>query len=62
MQGIKRNTNFQELSCIVCNAPMNWDSTDKEWVCLKCGNRAFQTDDCSLDEVYYEHTPEEMTD
>ena len=48
-----------EVTCVVCNTVMKWSDETKEWVCGKCGNRAFQTHDCKTDEIYYEYGPED---
>ena len=48
---------LEEVTCVVCNAEMIWTDTTREWICPKCGNRAFQDESCAPDEIYYEYGP-----
>ena len=53
----KEEVTFIEVECNVCDTIMKWEDWSREWVCPQCGNRAFQTDDCAPDEIYFEHGP-----
>ena len=50
---------IDEVCCNVCDTGMIWQDDTREWVCPECGNRAFQTDDCGRDEIYFEHGPDD---
>ena len=53
---------LDKVFCVVCETKMNWSDEFREWICPKCGNRAFQTEDCAIDEIYYEHGPDDDYD
>lgn len=55
----KDEVTFDEVRCNVCDTLMEWTDEFREWVCPECGNRAFQTEDCAADEIYYEHGPDD---
>lgn len=55
----KDEVTFDEVRCNVCDTLMKWTDEFREWVCPECGNRAFQTEDCAVDEIYYEHSPDD---
>ena len=55
----KDELTITEVCCNVCDTLMAWTDEFREWVCPKCGNRAFQTDDCAPDEIYFEHGPDD---
>lgn len=55
----KNEVTFDEVRCNVCDTLMEWTDEFREWVCPECGNRAFQTDGCAADEIYYEHSPDD---
>ena len=55
----KEEVTFEEVYCNVCDTLMIWEDDTREWVCPVCGNRAFQTDDCGVDELYFEHSPDD---
>ena len=48
---------LDDVYCNVCDTQMVWQDDIREWICPECGNRAFQTDDCGSDEIYFEHGP-----
>lgn len=58
----KDELTISEVYCNVCDTLMNWTDEYREWVCPTCGNRAFQTDDCAIDELYFEHSKEDDYD
>ena len=62
MNKSKEDLTIREVDCIVCETEMIWSDVTREWVCPKCGNRAFQTYDCGPDEIYYERSPEDDYD
>ena len=55
----KDEVTFEEVNCNMCDTLMEWEDCTREWVCPKCGNRAFQSDDCAADEIYFEHNPDD---
>ena len=59
MNKSKKEITFENIDCIVCETEMVWCDDIREWICPKCGNRAFQTDDCGPDEIYFERTPDD---
>ena len=48
---------LDEVTCVICDTVMKWNDSNREWVCPKCNNKAFQSHDCKADEIYYEHGP-----
>lgn len=62
MNRSKEDLTIKEVDCIICETEMIWDDETREWVCPECGNRAFQTYDCGLDEIYYERSPDDDYD
>ena len=58
----KEEVTFSEVHCNICGELMDWEDDIREWVCPVCGNRAFQTDDCEDNELYFEHYPEDDYD
>lgn len=54
--------NLDDVECIVCESKMIWSDETRDWVCPKCGNRAFQDQSCGPDEIYYEHGPDDDYD
>lgn len=53
----KEELTIEKVHCNVCDILMDWSDVFREWICPECGNRAFQTDDCGVDEIYFEHGP-----
>ena len=51
-----------EVTCVICDTQMIWTDKLREWVCPKCGNRAYQSKDCGPDEIYFEHGPDDQYD
>ena len=64
MNRSKNDVTFEidKVFCVVCDTRMDWSDEFREWICPECGNRAYQTDDCGPDEIYYEHGPDDDYD
>ena len=47
------------VSCNCCDTQMEWSDEFREWICPQCGNLAFQDETCGVDELYFEHSPDD---